>query len=149
MRCVTIYETATDIGTGGSATTFTINPHANIKSRKVGGIPHLVSVSARFIATVGDGDSRQSTDTIITVSRTRTDTSDVTGTAVTNRGDWNTILEYEDRTAATGVGTNDSDYDYIASSPIPWSEDESLTVGFAKDTLTAAVVVCVSTKWLF
>ena len=100
MKSVTKYEASTDIGTGGAAVTFTINPHANIKGRKMHGMPNLVGVYVRFLAAAGDGDSRQSTDTIITVSRGRADVSDSVGTAVTNRGDWNTQLDIDDRSAA-------------------------------------------------
>ncbi|MCP4642922.1 MAG: hypothetical protein GY851_20925, partial [bacterium] len=127
MKCVSKYETATDMGTGGAALTFTINPHSDIKSRTMDGTPSLVGVYIRFIATAGDGDSTQSTDTIITVSRARTDESDVTGTAFTNRGDWNTQLDIDDRSAA---GTA-YDYSFIPNSPIRWSEDESLQIKLA------------------
>lgn len=145
MKAVTKFEASTNIGTGGAAVTFTISPDSNIKGRKMGGMASLVGVYVRFLATAGDGDSRQSTDTIITVSRGRADETDVTGTAFTNRGDWNTQIDIDDRSAA---GTA-YDYSFIPTSPIPWSEDETLIVTLAKDLTTPAVVAQVSTVWAF
>ena len=145
MKCVSKYEDSTDIGTGGDAVTFTVDPHGDIKGRGMSGMANLLGVYVRFLAAAGDGDSRQSTDTIITVSRGRSDGSDTEDTAVTNRGDWNTQIDIEDRSAAGTV----YDYSFIANSPIPWSEDETLIVGLAKDLTTAAVVAQVTTVWVF
>ena len=130
--CVVRQETITNVGTGGAAASFSINPRsaAMVGGKAPGGVPHLRQVCCGFHTAV-DGSTPVSYINTLTVTQVDTNTL------------YDVTLDTENRTGGT------SSADYVFDCDIPIAEGESITVAVGKDTVTAAVYAVVKTKWEF